>query len=109
MRSDKNAGEINLEGLFLKKPECHTKELKCYSQRREKVKSFKQERFILNLHYRNVTLRENGWMQVRLETGKPFKRLPSNCTCTCSDWETMRLFNEFARKGCKVMEKNGKF
>lgn len=66
------------------------KELKFYSQGREKVRNFKQESVILNSHYRNVTLRENGWMQVRLGTGKPFKKLP----CTCSGWEIMKFFDE---------------
>lgn len=69
------------------------------------MKNFKQERFGLNSHYGNVTLRENGWMLVSLKTGKPFKRLP----CPCSNWKTMSIFNDLAWKGCKGMGKNGKF
>lgn len=76
-------------GYFWKNLECHTKESTFYLQRREKVKKLKQEGFSLNSHYRNITLGENGWMQVRLKTSKPFKRL----FCTCSIWKTMSVFN----------------
>lgn len=96
-----------MEALYLKTPEYRKKELKCYFQRREKVKNFKQERFILNLHYRNVTLRENGWMQVRLSQLSHLRDCPG--LVVGSGWETMRVFSELARKECKGWKRVASF
>ena len=57
-----------MEVRFLKKKiEYHTKKWEIILQRREKLRNFILESFILNKHFRNVTLGE-GWVADEIES-----------------------------------------